>query len=135
MFRLNDHELDNSTPKLIVLMIGTNNQGMNTAEEVAIGVTAVVKALRVKCPKAKILLLGILPSTGTPLEKTKAINAIIAKLDDRNTVTYQDFGPKLLDKDGKILPGMLADAVHLTRQGYEVWGREVAPTVAKMVRR
>jgi len=134
LFRLNDGELKDATPKLIVLMIGTNNQGMNTAEEVAIGVTAVVKALRVQCPKAKILLLGILPSAGTPYDKTKAINAIIAKLDDRSMITYQDFGPKLLDKDGKILPGMLADGVHPTRQGYEVWGKEVAPTIAKLVR-
>jgi N-acetylglucosamine-6-sulfatase len=135
LFRLNDGELQDATPKVIVLMIGTNNQGMNTAEEVAIGVTAVVKALREKCPKAKILLLGILPSTGTPYDKTKSINTLIAKLADRNMIEYQDFGPKLMDKQGKILPGMLADAVHLTRQGYEVWGKEVGPTLSKMTRR
>ncbi len=135
LFRLNDGELQGATPKVIVLMIGTNNQGMNTAEEVAIGVTAVVKALREKCPKSKILLLGILPSTGTPYEKTKAINTITAKLADRNMIEFQDFGPKLQDKEGKILPGMLADTVHLTRQGYEVWGKEVGPTISKMVRR
>ena len=135
LFRLNDGELQGATPKVIVLMIGTNNQGMNTAEEVAIGVTAVVKALREKCPKSKILLLGILPSTGTPYEKTKSINTIIAKLADRNMIEFQDFGPKLQDKEGKILPGMLADVVHLTRQGYEVWGKEVGPTLSKMTRR
>ena len=79
-------------------------------------------------------MLGILPTTGTLYDKTKAINAIIANLDDRSTVTYQDFGPKLLDKDGKILPGMLADGVHPTRQGYEVWGKEMAPTIVRLVR-
>ncbi|MCX6875260.1 MAG: GDSL-type esterase/lipase family protein [Verrucomicrobia bacterium] len=134
LFRLNDGELQDATPKLIVLMIGTNNQGMNTAEEVVIGVTTVVKALRVKCPKSRILLLGILPSTGTPYDKTKAINTGIAKLADKQMIHYQDFGPKLLDKDGKILPGMLADAVHLTRQGYQVWGTEVSPTIEKLVK-
>ena len=134
LFRLNDGELKDATPKLIVMMIGTNNQGMNTAEEVAIGISTVVKALRVQCPKTKILLLGILPSAGTPYDKTKAINASTAKLADRSMIFYQDFGPKLLDKDGKILPGILADGVHLTRQGYQVWGQEVVPSIDKLVK-
>lgn len=133
LFRLNDGELQGSTPKLIVLMIGTNNQGMNTAEEVPVGIEAVVKALRIKCPQSKILLLGILPSVNTPLEKTNAINAITAKLADGNMIHYQDFGSKLLDKDGKLLPGMLADAVHLNRKAYEIWGDEVGPTIAKLM--
>ena len=134
LFRLNDGELKDATPKLIVMMIGTNNQGMNTAEEVAIGISTVVKALRAQCPKTKILLLGILPSTGTPYDQTKAINARTAKLVDHSMIFYQDFGPKLLDKDGKILPGMLADTVHLTRQGYQVWGQEVVPSIDKLVK-
>jgi len=133
LFRLNDGELQGSTPKLIVLMIGTNNQGMNTAEEVAVGVTTVVQALRTKCPQSKILLLAILPSAGTPYEKTKAINAITAKLADRKMIFYQDFGGKLLHPEGRIVPGRLADAVHLTRQAYELWGDEVSPTVAKLM--
>ncbi len=133
LFRLNDGELQGSKPKLIVMMIGTNNQGMNTAEEVAIGINTVVQALRVKCPDAKLLLLGILPSAGTPYEKTSAINAITAKLADNKTIFYQDFGGKLMGPDGKILPGMLADAVHLTRQAYEIWGNEVGPTIDKLM--
>jgi len=133
LLRLDDGELKDCTPKLIVLMIGTNNQGMNTAEEVTFGVSIVVKRLREKCPKSRILLLGILPSAGTPYDKTSAINAGIAKLADRDMIGYFDFGAKLQDKDKKMLPNMFADTVHLSREGYEEWGKAVAPIVEKLM--
>jgi lysophospholipase L1-like esterase len=116
-----------------VLLIGTNNQGMNTAEEVAIGVTAVVRKLQSNCPQTKILLLGIFPSAGTPLEKTKTANAIIAKLDDGKTVRYLDAGAKFLDPEGKIMPGILSDSVHLQKKGYEIWAEAIKPLVTEML--
>src|SRR5262245_13075156 len=51
-------ELAGIHPKVVVLMIGTNNMGSNTAAEIADGVKAIVHELRHERPKAKILLLG-----------------------------------------------------------------------------
>jgi lysophospholipase L1-like esterase len=133
LWRLQNGELVGTSPKLIMLLIGTNNQGMNTAEEVAYGVTTVVKRLREICPQSKILLLGIFPSAGTPYEKTKAINAITAKLDDGKMIRYFDPGAVMLEKDGKMLQGVLSDAVHLTRKGYTIWGETSAPIIAEMM--
>jgi len=133
LWRLENGELKGTTQKVIVLLIGTNNQGMNTADEVAVGITAVVKALRTACPGAKILLLGVFPSAGTPFEKTKAINDIIAKLDDKKTVRYLDAGAGLLGKDGKMQEGVLSDSVHLTRKGYEIWGEAMDALLAEMM--
>lgn len=48
-------------------------------------------------------------------------------------IRYQDIFSQFLDKDGKLLDGMLSDGVHLTRKGYEVWGKAVAPTITKMM--
>ena len=129
LLRLDDGELKDCTPKLIVLMLGTNNQGMNTAEEIAFGVSIVVKSLQVKCPQSHILILGILPSAGTPYEKTSAINDGIAKLADGKKISYFNFGAKLQDQNQKMLPNMFSDSVHLSREGYEEWGKEVAPIV------
>lgn len=134
LWRLDRGELRGPPPKLIVLLIGTNNQGMNTAEEVGIGVTAVVKSLRNYVPDAKILLLGIFPSAGTPLAKTRAINEIIAGLEDKQTIRYADIGAKFLDGDGRIQGGILADGVHLTRKGYEIWGDAVTPIIEEMLK-
>lgn len=133
LWRMENGELKGTKQKLTVLLIGTNNQGMNTAEEVAIGVTAVVKKLQANCPETKILLLGIFPSAGTPLEKTKTINAIIAKLDNGKSIRYFDVGVNFLDSEGKIQPGILSDAVHLQRKGYDIWAESMTPILTEML--
>jgi lysophospholipase L1-like esterase len=131
LWRLQNGELKGRSPKVIVLLIGTNNQGRNTAEEVAVGITAVVQALRTGCPKSRILLLGVFPSRGTAVEKTDAVNAIVARLDDKNMIRYCDVGSHLLDNDGKLLDGVLSDPVHLTRKGYEIWAEAMNPLLAE----
>ena len=42
-------------------MIGTNNSGNNTPQEIADGLKVITEQLRVKLPKTKVLLLGIFP--------------------------------------------------------------------------
>jgi lysophospholipase L1-like esterase/dienelactone hydrolase len=133
LWRLENGELKGTSPKVIVLLIGTNNSGMNTAEEMAVGITAVVKALRTACPETRILLLGVFPKKDMPLEKGKAANAIVAKLDDGEMIRYLDIGSKFLDKDGKIQEGVLSDVVHLTRKGYEIWAEAMNPLLAEMM--
>jgi len=133
LWRLQNGELVGTSPKVIVLLIGTNNSGMNTAEEMAVGIAAVVKALRTGCPQSRILLLGVFPKRDMTLEKTRAVNAIISKLDDNRVIRYLDVGANLLDKDGNILEGVLRDAVHLTRKGFEIWGEAMSPLLAEMM--
>jgi alpha-L-fucosidase/lysophospholipase L1-like esterase len=133
LWRLDKGELNGTSPKLIVLLIGTNNMGFNSAEEIAEGVGAVVANLRVKLPATKILLVGIFPKRDAPLPKITAANALIAKLDDGKAVRYRDIGAQFLDKDGKILPGILTDAVHLSHKGYEIWGNAMAPLLAEIM--
>src|SRR5213075_799375 len=72
-------------PKAIMLMIGTNNTGANTAPEIAEGIGAIVLEMRKDFPDAKILLLAIFPRAlpGDPIrDKIADVNRIIAKLDD-----------------------------------------------------
>ena len=140
LWRLENGELKGKSPKVIVLMIGTNNLGFNTIEEVALGVETVVKNLQGKFPQTKILLLGILPKAGNAqeptekmLEKIKKVNVISAKLDDGKRIRYLDFGPKFLDKEGKVQGGILADGVHLTGKGYEIWTASMNPLLTEMM--
>ena len=135
LWRLKNGELVGTSPKVIVLLIGTNNSGMNTAREIAHGITTVVKALRAGCPKSKILLLGVFPKKDMTLQKTRAINTIVAKLDDKKVIRYLDVGPELLDENDKIKGGVLKDAVHPTRMGYEIWARTMDPLLAEMMAR
>jgi len=134
LWRLHHGELKGTSPKLIVLLIGICNAGRNTPQEIAVGVATVVKTLRVMLPQTKILLLGIFPSAkNADRAKTEVANRFLAKLDGKSNgmIKYLDIGSKFLNNDGKILPGVLRDGVHLTRKGYKIWGDAVAPIITK----
>jgi lysophospholipase L1-like esterase len=99
LWRMDHGELDGIKPKVVVLMIGTNNTGKEndhktprtTVPEVAEGVQAVVNDIRAKLPDSKILLLAIFPR-GTLNDPQRAqvalINTVIAKLDDGRMVKF-----------------------------------------------
>ena len=129
-----DGELKGTSPKVVVLMIGVNNMGDNTAEEIAYGIDNMVKRIESECPKTKVLLLGILPGQGGTTEKIQAVNGIIAKLDDGKKVRFLDMGVKFVGKDGKGLPDVFRDGVHLTTKGYEIWHDTMNPLLMQMMK-
>src|SRR5581483_2118092 len=114
-------ELDGIHPKLAVVMIGTNNTGSNSAEQIADGIKAIVSTLREKEPAMKILLLGVFPRGEKPdtdvRKKIKGINERIAKLDDGKHVFYQDIGDKFVSSDGSIDKKIMPDFLHLSQEG------------------
>jgi lysophospholipase L1-like esterase len=137
LWRLQNGELDGITPKLCMLMIGTNN-GKDSAEDVAAGITAIVKELQKKSPSTKILLLGIFPRGEKPnpgREKNDKVNAVVAKLDDGGkTVKYLDIGAKFLAEDKSISKDIMPDFLHLSEKGYAIWAEAVLPTVKELLR-
>ena len=66
LWRITDgHELDNLKPKAAVIMIGTNNTGGHTAEQIAGGIKAIVDELKKQKPDIKVLVLGVFPRGGS----------------------------------------------------------------------
>jgi len=140
LWRIQNGELDGIKPKVAVLMIGTNNSGGNDAEQIAEGVTSIVKTIQKKTPETKVLLLAIFPRGNaktqefTPQnDKIIAVNKIIAKLDDGSKVKYLDIGSKLL-KDGKLSKDIMPDALHLSAEGYQIWADAITPTLTAMLK-
>jgi len=125
-------------PKAIMLMIGTNNTGPNTAPEIAEGIGAVVLEMRRNFPDAKILLLAIFPRglPGDPVRaKIAEINAIISRLNDDKHVFYMDIGPKFLDETGTFLPqAFRPDNLHPLAKGYDIWGEAVQAKLAQLMK-
>jgi lysophospholipase L1-like esterase len=125
-------------PKAIMLMIGTNNMGANTAEEIAEGIGAIVLENRNDFPDAKILLLAVFPR-GLPTDPSRAkiaqINKIISRLDDHPHVFYMDIGSKFLDDKGAFLPGAFkSDNLHPTEIGYDIWGTAVKDKLVDLMK-
>jgi lysophospholipase L1-like esterase len=128
LYRLRNGEGRGFSPSAVMLMIGTNNTGRNTAAEIAEGIGAVVLQLQSDFPDAKILLLGVFPRgrANDPVRNTIAtINEIVAHLHDGDRVRFLDIGAIFLDADGDIPAEVMSDALHPSTRGYELWAEAV----------
>ncbi|MBV8880644.1 MAG: GDSL family lipase [Planctomycetaceae bacterium] len=139
LWRLENGEVDGISPKVAVLLIGTNNFGLegHAPDAVAKGVSAVVQSLRKKLPSTKVLLLAIFPRDEKPntdfRKKIKTVNEQIAKLDDRKHVRFLDIGAKLSNPDGSLSKEILPDFLHLSEKGYQIWADAMAPLLKEMM--
>ena len=145
LWRMQNGELDGIKPRVVVLMIGTNNTGLerdkvtprNTVPETIAGVTAVVQGLRTKLPETKILLLAIFPrgeKDAPERVQIKEINAAIAKLDDGNSVRFLDIGPKFLWPDGTLSKDIMPDLLHPSEIGYAIWAAAIKQPLAELLK-
>lgn len=136
LWRLQHGAIDDIAPKLVVMMIGTNNTGNCSAPDIAAGIEAIVQELNKRLPQSKILLLGIFPrgeKPGPQREKIAQINGIISKLDGTHNVTFLDIGPKFLTPEGLITKDIMPDFLHPNEKGYRIWAEATEPTVKKLL--
>jgi len=141
LWRIQNGELETIKPKAVVLMIGTNNSGQDTAEGIAKGITVIIETIRAKQPQAKILLLAVFPRGSKPdgqlnaqNDKLKEVNAIIAKLDDGKNIHYLDIGGKFPVTDGKLDKAAMPDFLHLSPAGYQIWADAITPKLAELMK-
>ena len=137
LWRLDDLDFSKVSPKLAVIMIGTNNRAMHTAGQIAEGVTAIVDSLRQKLPEMELLLLGVFPREVAPdaeyRVKMDEANDILAKLDEREKVTFLDIGEEFLNDDGILPEEIMPDALHPNTKGYWIWARAIEPAVSRLM--
>ncbi|HEX2998889.1 MAG TPA: GDSL-type esterase/lipase family protein, partial [Armatimonadota bacterium] len=141
LYRLAHGEFDGQTPRLIVLLIGTNNltgtehARANTPVEIAAGVAAIHALLEEASPVSRILLLGIFPRSTPedPLrEKIRETNVLLRRFAaEADAVDFIDFGDRFQAADGTIPTALMADSVHPTEAGYRVWAEAIEPIVAR----
>lgn len=137
LWRLENGNIAGIKPKLAVIMIGTNNSGSNTSEQIADGITAIVKKLQHDLPETKILLLAVFPrgadSSDAKRKVNEGANAIVAKLADGEKVFYLDLGPKFLAADGTLSKEIMPDLLHLSPKGYQIWAEGIEPDVKRLL--
>jgi len=140
LWRIMNGELEGLSPKVVVLLIGTNNFGLNgdSVDGVAKGVAAVVQTLRKKMPKTRVLLLGVFPRDEKPKtdgrNKIAKLNEQLSKMEDRKSVRYLDLGPKFLQPDGSISKDIMPDFLHLSEKGYQIWAESMDPLLREMLK-
>lgn len=144
LWRLNNGELDNVNPKIVVLLAGTNNIGSvvpGSSEDAVVaditqGMQALVTAIRNKAPEATVIVTGIFPRNDNMavLPVISQINRNLAKMADERKVRYLDINAKLADARGRLFDGMMtADKLHPAEKAYQVWADALKPIFRELL--
>lgn len=151
IWRIENGELDGISPKVVVLMLGTNNTGGHTAAEIAAADKKIVAMIRAKLPQTKVLVLAVFPrgarkdQAGKITEAALAdaakrqavidgVNAELAKLDDGKMVRFLDINSVFLGQDGKIPFSIMPDQLHPNTAGYQLWADAMQPTLTQLMK-
>ncbi|MDE1172389.1 MAG: GDSL-type esterase/lipase family protein [Parvibaculaceae bacterium] len=144
LWRLENGEISGISPRVAVVLIGTNNTARGgTAEDTLAGIKAVVSTIHARLPKTKVLLLGILPSDLWP-QKTQidqTVNGMLqAYYQGSSYVTFLDISYVFL-KNGVIDQSMFMDphakppagAVHPDAFAQAKMAEAIEPALARLM--
>jgi beta-glucosidase len=141
LYRIQDGLLDGLTPKLVVLAVGVNNlwKDQYGVERTSEAVKIICNQILSRCPRTRILLVGVFPTDRNPESGFRIvvpeINQAIAKIADGKSIRFVDIGGKFLQKDGSISREVMPDGLHLSPAGYEIYARNIAPVVYSILGR
>ena len=146
IWRIEDGVLNGIHPKVVVLMLGTNNSSAQTGKEIAAADKRIIELIHAKVPEAKVLLLAIFPrgprkgSDGrlddgiARMQVIREANQELAKLDDAKQIRFLDIGARFLGTDGKIPDEVMTDQLHPNATGYKIWADAMRPLLEEMMR-
>ncbi len=138
LWRIENGPLEQVKPKAIVLLIGTNNVGRYTADEISLGIGKIVQTLHRQTPGSEIILMGIFPRgesihNNPGYEKIKQINKSLAELAEKtDKVVFLDIGDRLVGADGTISKEIMPDLLHVAPKGLDIWADSLSPILARI---
>lgn len=138
LMRLGQGQWSNLRPRVIVLLIGTNNLTLNSPPpDVAVGVAEILRFLRQKSPQSKIILVGLLPRGQFAAEEQRAVvdqvNVRIKRCADNSSIFYLDAWPTLLDHQGTMSFQISPDTLHMSAVGYALLGTVLNPQLRRLL--
>lgn len=140
LWRLENGELDGYQPKLLFLMIGTNNTGHRSAtqerpEDTAAGIKQILDLIAKKSPETTVVLHPIFPRSPKPTDSARQrndkVNALIKPFTDGKRIIWLDFNNELLESDGTLTKEMMPDFLHPKEKGYAIWAQKVLPIIKR----
>jgi lysophospholipase L1-like esterase len=145
LWRVENGELDDVHPKVIVLLAGTNNIGNQPprdaneiearAAHVVRGIRALLAACRQRAPAATIILTAITPRNDCPavMPIIDRANASLAAHAAGRGIRFIKINDRLADAGGRLFEGMTTDGLHLDVKGYQVWADALKPILLELL--
>jgi len=142
LWRIEHGELDGYKAKNIVLMIGTNNNSSHDTDpaNVAKAVEKIAAEIRAKHPEAQLILHPIFPRGVSAESKRHAdakvrndkTNALLKEYAAAHPeIVWIDFNDKMVDSTGWVPRAIMADEIHPTDAGYDIWMDAILPRLRK----
>ena len=136
IWRIQNGEIDGISPKLVTIMIGTNNISRDKPADIALGIKTIVAELRKRLPDSKIVIFSIFPRNhprvNGDFEQVKEVNKLIPSIADNKHVFHVDINKNFLDDNGKLKAELYGrDLLHLSNKGYEVWANALQPLLTE----
>ncbi|TWT81541.1 Endo-1,4-beta-xylanase A precursor [Planctomycetes bacterium CA13] len=142
LWRMQNGELDGVAPKVIVLQAGANNLPWTDAgtpghvDDVTEGIQAIIAEFRSRFPETPIVMTAMFPRDQN-IKLIDTIDAINKRLETiataDKTIHWVNINKHLLGADGKLLPQVSSDGIHLEEPGYELWAQALRPIFTKLL--
>ncbi len=140
LYRMATLDFRRSAPRAFVLLMGTNNLGMENPdkpEEVARAILNGMAMLIKRHPQSKIIILGIPPSgvaPQTPLrESIKQTNAILTKASLPAQALFMPTYEIFADEADRWRDGLTLDGTHFSAAGYAKLAEMLAPKLKELL--
>lgn len=153
LWNLANGELEGQTPRVAVVLIGTNDSDdanfsvVHTPEQIAAGTKAIVDLIHEKSPATRVVLLRIFPRRnvykkpdGTErgdAEKRFATNQrageLVHNLANGIATMFLDVNHVFLRLDGTIDPKLMPDLLHPSPEGALAWASAMEPTLCELL--
>ncbi len=140
LWRFQHGALENMSPKLVVMMIGTNNTGHRheNPATTAAGIKNLLNELQQRLPNAKVLLLAVFPRDAKPdgqlRQINNGVNALIKNYADNKKIFFADINSAFLTKEGVLPEAIMPDLLHPNEKGYELWAKALEPHLQKLLK-
>lgn len=145
LWNIRNGELAGQSPKVITLMIGTNNADAKSYRthhdgvRIAGGIKAIVAEIQARCPDSKILLLRCFPGAyggPGPTSHRAALDRaseLAMDLADNKRVFFCDINHIFLNPDGSIKRELMPDWLHPNPEGAALWAQAMEPLLSQLM--
>ena len=130
----------NLQPKIVIILAGTNdiagNTGPSTLEMIMDNIISMAELAEAN--NIKVILSSVVPAFDypwkagqNPNEKIPALNEMIKKYSERNSILYLDYFTVMVDDKNGLRTELTYDGVHPNKAGYEVMSPLAEEAISK----